>query len=394
MEDKAQKKIGCVIAYANNHNNYGTSLQGYATLKKIRNLGYQVEVIRYNKKYSLKKKLGLIINALRIGSFKSSIRKSKEKINKKLYNKYAKNINIRTKAVNRFKKEQLIPYFKEYNGFKALQEGSLNYNLILVSSDQVWLPISLYSKYYNLLFVANSIPKVSYASSFGVSRIPGFQRKETGKYLDRFDRIGVRELQGKKIVESLSCNKATVVADPTLLLSRTEWEKELELSTEETNESYILCYFLGSNKKSREAVNQLKSNTGLKVIAIKHMDEYIASDEKFGDEAPYDVSPIDFIKYIRNAEYVCTDSFHGSIFSIIFNRQFMTFYRFNSKSFNSRNSRIDSLFELLDLSNRLYNGGNILSIKEKIDYMKVNKKVEKLRKQSLEFLNESLSLAK
>lgn len=394
MTNNKQQKIGCVIAYANNHNNYGTSLQGYATLKKIQDLGYQVEVIRYNKKLSLGKKLQLVFNMLRCGTYKGSIRKAKEKINRILHKKYDKNINIRAKAVNKFKQKHLIPFFKTYNGFEELKQGSLNYNLVLVGSDQIWLPISLYSKYYNLLFVADAIPKVSYASSFGVSKIPRFQQKETGNFLNRFNKIGVREIQGKKIIDTLSNKEATVVVDPTLLLTRKEWEKESEQSSLKTKEPYIFCYFLGTNTKSREAVTKLQINTGLKIISIKHMDEYVSRDEKFGDDAPYDVSPIDFIKYIKNASYVCTDSFHGTIFSIIFNKQFMTFYRFDSKTVNSRNSRIDSLFELLNLSDRLYNGENILSIKEEIDYSDINNKVENLRKESLEFLIESLSLAK
>lgn len=394
MAELNQQKIGCVIAYANNHNNYGTSLQGYATLKKIQSLGYQTEVIRYNKKLNLSKKAQLALNMLRCGTFKGSIRKTKEKINKKLYKNYASNIHIRTKAVNRFKQEYLIPYFKEYNGFEALKKGSSNYNLVLVGSDQIWLPISLYSKYYNLLFVDDSIPKVAYASSFGVSSIPSFQQKATGNYLNRLDKIGVREIQGKKIVESISNKEATVVADPTLLLTKEEWTKEAEQSPIDTSEPYIFCYFLGSNKDSRTATTQLKKDTGLKIISIKYMDEYISSDESFGDEAPYDVSPVDFIKYIKDATYVCTDSFHGTIFSILFNKQFKTFYRFNTKTVNSRNSRIDSLFELLNLSDRLYNQKDINSIKAEIDYPTVNNKVARIRQESLDFLNKSLSLAK
>ena len=395
MENTKQKKIGCVIAYAKNHNNYGTSLQSYAILKKIQDLGYQVEVIHYNKNLDLIKKIQLIYNMLRCGTFKTSIRTIKEKVNKKLHKKYAENIEIRTQAVNKFKQSYLIPYFKEYNGWEELKKGALNYNLVIVGSDQVWLPISLYSKYYNLLFVPDSVPKVSYASSFGVSSIPKFQRKETGDFLNRFDRIGVREIQGKKIVESLSNKKAKVVVDPTLLLTRHEWEKEIEKSSVKIREPYIFCYFLGTNKKSIEAVSQLKKNTGLKVISIKHMDEYVPSNELFGDEAPYNVSPIDFINYLNNATYVCTDSLHGTIFSILFNKQFMTFYRYDPKTKNSRNSRIDSLFKLLNLSSsRLFDGNNILAIKEEINYQVINIRVEELRKESLDFLKDSLTLAK
>jgi hypothetical protein len=388
------KKIGCVIAYANNHNNYGTSLQGFATVKKIRDLGYHVEIIRYNKNFRFIQKLKMVYYMFRCGTYTGSLRRLKEEINKKLHRNYAKDIRVRTASVNTFKEKYIIPFFKAYNGYDSLKNGSLSYDLVLVGSDQLWLPISLYGKYYNLLFVEETVPKVSYASSFGVSFIPNFQREATGEYLNRFDRIGVRELHGKNIVESVSNKNATVVVDPTILMTRKEWEKVSDESKFNVSEPYIFCYFLGRNKKSREAVNQLKKKTKLKVITVRHMDEYISFDEKFGDEAPYDVSPSDFIKLISKAKYVCTDSFHGTVFSIIFNRKFMTFYRFRSKDKSSRNSRIDSLFELFDLFDRLYDGSNIFKIEKDINYSIVNMKIESLRDASLEFLKDSLSIAK
>lgn len=145
-----------------------------------------------------------------------------------------------------------------------------------------------------------------------------------------------------------------------------------------------LCYFLGTNQEAREAVNNLKDQTGYKVVTIRHMDEFVPSDDVFGDEAPYNVSPNDFIKYISEASYICTDSFHCTVFSIIFQRKFLTFYRFKKHSLTSRNSRIDSLLEYFDLSDRLYNG-DICSIKNNIDYNDVNRKLSILREESIIF---------
>lgn len=142
--------------------------------------------------------------------------------------------------------------------------------------------------------------------------------------------------------------------------------------------------FLGTNQEAREAVNNLRDQTGYKVVAIRHMDEFVPSDDVFGDEAPYNVSPNDFIKYISEASYICTDSFHCTVFSIIFQRKFLTFYRFKKHSLTSRNSRIDSLLEYFDLSDRLYNG-DICSIKNNIDYNDVNRKLSILREESIIF---------
>lgn len=387
------KKIGCVIAFTENHNNYGTSLQGYATIVAIKSLGYTPEVIRYKKQLALFDKLDLIIKMLKCGGVYDKLRVVKEKFNLKLHNNYAVGIAKRTISVNNYKNAKLIPYFKEYVGYTALHEGSKNYGAVLVGSDQVWTPMSLYSKYYNLLFVEDSVPKLAYASSFGVSVIPDFQVAETARYLNRFDKIGVREIKGKELVESISTNKAQVVADPTMLLSRAEWEKEIADSRIKDETPYIFCYFLGTNPEARMAAIQLSKDTGYKIIAIRHMDEYVPSDEQFGDEAPYDVDPNDFVKYISKAEYVLTDSFHCSVFSTIFHRQFMTFYRFK-KGTNSRNSRIDSLFAVLGINKEHIYSGDISRINTNIDWNNIDANLSNLREESKRFLKEELELAK
>ncbi len=383
MENK--QKIGCVIAYTEGHNNYGTSLQGYAMLKKIQQLGYEVEVIHYVKQLSTIQKIKFVANAIRAGEWKSIVARLTAKRTLKNYPQYAAGIAKRTKAVNAYKAKKLLPLFHTYVGYNALHKGSLNYDAVVVGSDQVWTPMSLPNKFFNLLFVDDSVHKIAYASSFGVSEIPSFQRKETGLYLDRFYRIGVREERGKEIVEELSHQKATVVADPTLLLTREEWEAEISDARPNESEPYIFCYFLGTNQEARKAANQLRKQTGYKIITIRHMDEYVPEDEQFGDEAPYNVDPNDFVKYISKAAYVCTDSFHCTVFSILFHRQFMTFYRFAATNKTGRNSRIDSLFNILGLQDRLYIG-NISIIGNPIAYDKVDKRLKGLRENSLEFL--------
>lgn len=387
MENK--QKIGCVIAYTEGHNNYGTSLQGYAMLKKIQQLGYEVEVIQYTKRLSVWQKMKFVVNALRAGEWKNIKQRLTTKQILKKYPAYAAGITERTKAVDAYKQKKLIPLFHEYIGYYALHKGSLNYDAVIVGSDQVWTPMSLPNKFFNLLFVDDSVRKVAYASSFGVSEIPPFQRKATGTYLDRFYKIGVREERGKEIVEELSHQKATVVADPTLLLTREEWETEISDARPHESEPYIFCYFLGTNQNARQAAIRLKKQTGYRIITIRHMDEYVPEDEQFGDEAPYHVDPNDFVKYISQAAYVCTDSFHCTVFSILFHRQFMTFYRFAERSKTGRNSRIDSLFKILGLQDRLY-AGNISAIDNSISYDKVDEKLKSLREDSLEFLKNSL----
>ena len=384
------KKIGCVIAYSEGHNNYGTSLQGHAMLQKIQQLGHEVEVIHYEKRLGLPQKIRFVANAIRAGEWKNIVKRLTAKQVMKQHPQYAANIAERTRAVNAYKAKKLLPLFHTYVGYDALHKGSLNYDAVVVGSDQVWTPMSLPNKFFNLLFVDDSVRKVAYASSFGVSEIPTFQRKATGAYLDRFYRIGVREERGKEIVDELSHQKATVVADPTLLLTREEWEAEIADARPNESGPYIFCYFLGTNQEARKAANELKRKTGYKIITIRHMDEYVPEDEQFGDEAPYHVDPNDFVKYISQAAYVCTDSFHCTVFSILFHRQFMTFYRFATTNKTGRNSRIDSLFEILGIDRSRIYSGYMDSITNKIDWEKVDTKLSELRKRSIGFLQESL----
>ncbi len=391
------KKIGCVIAYKKNHTNYGTSLQGYAMLKKIQQLGYDVEVINYIKHLSLVQKMAYVVNMIRCGELKTFlVRRKAYKLTKRLP-EYGANINKRILSVETYKKKKLLPLFKDYIGFQAVSEGSKNYDTVIVGSDQVWSPLSLPNKFFNLLFVDDSVRKVAYASSFGVSVIPSFQQKATGAYLDRFYKIGVREQKGKEIVDSLSHQIAQVVADPTLLLSRKEWSEEIDTTPNydvNTDVPYIFCYFLGTNQEARCAANKLKIKTGYKIITIRHMDEYVPKDEAFGDEAPYNVDPNDFVRLISKAAYVCTDSFHCTVFSIIFHRQFMTFYRFAQGAVTGRNSRIDSLFNVLGISkSHIYTEGDIVAqINSEIDWNIIDENLHHLRIESTSFLKNALKL--
>lgn len=393
------KKIGCVIAYTKNHNNYGTSLQGYAMLKKIQQLGYDVEVINYIKRLTLKEKMAYVWNAFRVGDMSVISRRLISNGNKKDHPDYAKGLSLRTKAVNAYKDKKLTPLFKDYIGFDSLQKGSMDYDTIVVGSDQVWTPLSLPNKYYNLLFVDDSVPKVAYASSFGVSVIPDFQKKATGEYLDRFHVIGVREQRGKELVDALSHQTATVVADPTLLLSCEEWEEEINQHISETTQQnmeraegapYIFCYLISPNEEGRKQAKLLSEKTGLPIITIRHMEQYREIDETIGDEAPYSVDPNDFIRYISKARYVCTDSFHCTVFSTLFHKQFMTFYRSKSSEKNSKNSRIDSLFSVLGINKEHIYAGDMSKIDAPVDWQAVDRNLANLRADSIEFLNNAL----
>lgn len=383
-------KIGCCLAYYKNHNNYGTSLQGYATVKVLQSLGHEVRIIKYKKNDSLIHKASIAPLQMMSGGWAAFLRRSKKKRLANDSSEYSMNIRVRTEANNLFKDEAMEPLCDLYVGYNKLQKGSLNYDAVLVGSDQVWTPLGLYSNFFNLMFVADKTRRISYASSFGVSVIPSWQRATTRRYLNRIDFLSVREIKAKEIVDSLSDKTAKVVCDPTLLRTRKEWESEITHCAPKTSGDYIFSYLLGGNIETRAAITKFAKEKNMKVVVMRHVDEYLECDETFGDECPYDVNPLDFLQLIRNARYVFTDSFHCSVFSILFNKQFVTFYRFDSSSKNSRNSRIDSLFSLFGLSGRLYNGNLHEQADSEINYHNVNMKVERLRQDSLDFLKQAL----
>lgn len=388
------KKIGGVIVSYLDHTNYGSSLQAYATMKVVQNLGYDFTFIKYQKNRSFLDWLKIAPGLLLSGGLELIANKIRFRINSKKHPTYLPNQMIRVKKAREFKQQEFVPFFKTYVGYKALCEGSKEYDAVFVGSDQTWRPFGFYSNYWNLMFVDDNVPKFSYAASYGVSKIPAIQKNGTKRYLERLDMISVREQKGKEIVDSLSVKKAQVVADPTMLLSTEKWREFANKGTIDLpKEKYIFCYFLGIREDIRKEAEILADELGLKIVTMRHMDEYVPIDETFGDYAPYNVNPYDFVKLLMNAEYVCTDSFHGSVFSILMHRKFCTFYRVKPTAGNSTHSRIDSLLNTFGLIDRKYNG-NILDIKNDIDYVSVDEKLVEYKRESMDFLKKALAYKK
>mgnify|MGYP000937098762 CR=1 FL=1 len=382
-------KIGLCICY--NIKNYGSVLQALATKKIIEHLGYNYEIINYKKKRDVVfyiKKLPTLFSPY----FYYSLRRRKSIKHQCNTNpSYKKQINMRNAAFDLFVDEHFKERSPIYYGYKSLCEGSKNYDAIIVGSDQLWIPSGFSTNFYNLMFVDDNVLKISYATSFGVSKIPLLLQRKARLFVRRFDSISVRELKAKKIINNLDDSiKVEVTADPTLLFNEEQW-KDIIPQRKIIDGDYIFCYFLGTNINNREAANTLKKYTSMKIVAIKHEDEYFPYDENFGDITPDIVTPEDFVNLIRNAKYVLTDSYHGSIFSILHHKQFITFYRFSNNDKNSRNSRIDSLFEILKLRDRVYDNDIIKEINKTIDYSSVDKRIQDFRETSVDFIEKALS---
>lgn len=404
MNMKNKGKVGCVVIMHKGQCNYGSSLQGYATIRKVKDFGYDFEIIRYTKKRNLLSLMKNFVGLMRSGAYKQWKYMQQKKKDFIEHPEFARTRHIRTKAVDAFKARYLDCVSTYYYGYDELKKGSKNYSVVFVGSDQVWGPLSLYSRFYNLYFVDDNVPKFSYASSFGVSDILPWQRNGVSGFLNRMDMVGVREQRGKEIVYELTGKDAVVVCDPTFLLTPYEWLEALNENEKKRGkirdnepyaigEPYILTYVLGEREDVREQIKVLRRESGLKVVNLPHIDNYHAMDDNLGDINLFDVDPFDFIRLIRDAEYVVTDSFHGSVFSILMHTKFLTFYRKPASEKGNTNSRIDSLFNIFGLTDRLYKDSIFPSIKRDIDWDYVDNKVSDMRRNSLEFFKKGLELS-
>ena len=364
--------------------NYGSMLQAYATQAFLDKLGIENRTVNFDglKKYMNKVKIRYYIKNIRkTDAFAAQLRRSCFKFTAGLHGGLMHNTRLRKNAMRCFS-ESSFRLTAAYS-FEKLSElcRDMNTSAVIVGSDQLWLPSNIYADYYTLNFVPHGIRKISYATSFGVSQLDADIRKRAERFLSGFDCISVREKSGAEIIEDIMGKKPPVVCDPTLLFNADEWRTMLG-TRRLINEDYIFCYFFGDNPKHRRWAAELKRITGLKIAALTHLEAYRKCDASYADAELFDVGPAEFVSLIENASYICTDSFHGTVFSLLFHKKFFTFRRFGEKHSASTNSRLDSLLEPLSLADRIIEGDNISAenmICREIDYIETDRRLEGLR---------------
>lgn len=383
-------KVGLCIVYKNW--NYGSMLQSYATLLELQKLHVNYEIICYERKKDISFYASALPRLLLPDMRYSKLRSLRRKLGRKVHRKFRRNDTLRAKAFASFQERAFCNFSPVIREYSELCNYAKRFDSVLVGSDQLWLPSGLDTNFFNLMFVPEGINKIAYAASFGVSEIPAGQRDKTITYLNRIEHISVREHSGQRLIKELTGREVPVIVDPTLVIEKETWDEVIP-NKRLIEEEYIFCYFLGNHPEHREVVKKLSRETKLKIVTLRHMDEYIPSDERFGDYAPYNIGPEEFVNLIRHATYVCTDSFHGSVFSIINHKQFLSFNRYGENSGNSRNSRLDSLFSQLGIDRR-FHGDIVGSIMEPIDYEKVEAKLFYLRKFAENYLKNALQQEK
>ena len=387
--------VGLVTCYF--HPNYGSMLQAYATQKIMEEWNVPCENICIDglKGEIEQSKVQFYLRQVNNPQVLSGtiVRIVKKKVYQKALKKtLGRNLKIRNACFQNFVKKNFI-VSRRYDSKQQLTEASKQYSAVVVGSDQLWLPSNIEADYYTLNWVPDDVPKIAFSTSFGTSFLPKKQQGMAKQFLNRFQAISVREETGKKMIQEYAGLDVPVVCDPTLLFNGEDWmciQKKAPI----VKDKYILCYFLGNNKEDRQFAQRLREYTGYKIVALLHLDEYIKADNEYADETPYDIGPGELLNLIRNAEYIVTDSFHGSVFSIIYKKRFFTSRRVRKEGILCTNNRLDSLFDKLGVEGRLIDGSENVEecLKRTVDYDKVHSNLNALVTESKEYLRNALNL--
>jgi len=364
--------------------NYGNRLQNYALQEVIKTLGFTVEtVVCKNKPKKVKQRTF----KQRLESLVSKPTKEAYQILlKKLWNKmYKEKINQREKARTEIFKKFTSDYIKETNYIisdnNIPDDLSDQYDYFIAGSDQVWNPDYLYGSSIYFLTFAEKHKRIAFAPSFGVSEIKHEYVERYKKWISGMHRLSVREDDGAKIIKDLTGRDAPVLVDPTLLLTREKWLSIAKEAKNKPKGKYLLTYFLGGvpNKYKRQIKSIVKENN-LEVINMGDIRE----------KETYETGPSEFIDYINSCSIFCTDSFHGTVFSILFEKPFIVYERMGTSL--SMFSRIDTLLDKFDLNSR--KAENIKTNEQafNIDYSHVPPILEAERNKALNYLKEALNI--
>lgn len=348
--------------------NYGGMIQAAALYHIVNELGHKAVLI--DKKYSqpfLKTYLKKVFSSNPLYKIYDVSNLTQRKKN--------------LKELDRFKSQYFESKTKEIFSDSQIKNNTEGLDTVIVGSDQVWRYRYVSKDYqtYFLDFVCDKQRKISYAASLGVDKWEGDEDtvKVVKELLKRFDAVSVREDSGVNVCkEVFEYEKAMHVLDPTLLPKRSFYD-ELIKNESITKEIGVFNYVLDDNAENAKLIQTIGKRLGLPVDKI----ELLANKHKPSIE--------EWLYHFKKAEFVITDSFHGTIFSIIYNKPFIVLV---NKSRGA--SRFESICRLLGLENRLLFSPDVNKAKilmdKKIDYAVVNDKLEQLREKSLAYLQKNI----
>lgn len=339
MKGAVFMKVGIVTLYHQNFN-YGGQLQAYALVEAITQLGYAAEQIRMIN--PPKKAQGQKVKKCSVNDL---LYKLEKKVVQKIFLK--DKFDLRRYAFETF--SETVPHSTEIYTSENIMEANNHYDAFVAGSDQIWNPVFTEKRRLrnNLLdFVVEDKISISYAASIGDFKISEENESDFKELLPKLDGISVREETAKVCLSMMVPGKEiTVCVDPVLLLTAEDWMK-MSIKPE-IEWKYVFCYFLSDNQAMRDRAKEIAEKNNLKIVTMPHMmTNYKRSDRSFGNMQSYEVNPRQFVGLIANASFVITDSFHATVFSSIFRKQFLVFRR----GFDENGTSMDS--RLLDYTSR------------------------------------------
>ena len=400
--EEQMKKVG--IATMTGGANYGNALQNYAVQEILLQLGYEAYTLNNSTKngfpgaakkpISLAKKLyPAYIRAYRCG-----------KLNARYGCKNQRDCTIlgkhRAKALHREYQEAKCRRIKKFEDFrktylrfdevvfdaKAFPREHLDgYYAFVCGSDQVWNPdVTGEDLSYFLNFCSPETRRISYAPSFGLTSLPEDFAQKVRRELEQFQFISVREEEGQNLVEQMLHQDAPVVVDPTLLLNRDDWAG-LERKHPAAEGEYILYYTVRSSKTLERFCKELAEKKNMKIIRVGG--NMLSGLKNRNPRLAYasDIGPREWLYLVHHADCVVTNSFHGTAFSLIFQKDF--YVEFSSTA----NSRMENLVRMTGLPSRIVKDGkNCADADESIDYGDVNTRLQVAREQSWDYLRRAV----
>lgn len=374
------------IVTLNGYSNYGNRLQNYAVQEVLKSLGFYAETLLVNNKKN-KQKTNNTSFVDRVRNAKGKpINKFLQQIEINLWSRLRKNeINMcklaRKEIFKEFTKKYIVETKFVIFDNNIPEDLVKQYDYFVVGSDQVWNPAYISGSSIYFLTFAPRAKRISFSPSFGVSKIEPEYSEKYKEWISGINKLSVREDDGAKIIKGLTGRDAPVLVDPTFLITKEKW---LSIAREANNKpkgDYLLTYFLGGLSDNYES--EIKTIAKAKKLEVINLN-------KIREKITYRTGPSEFIDYINSCSLFCTDSFHGTVFSILMEKPFVVYERRGSDL--SMFSRVNTLLDKFDLNSRKADNIKMNEAAFDIDFSHVAPILELERKKVFDYLKEALNV--
>ena len=368
-----------------NFKNYGSVLQCYALCKAVKDIGYESEIVWETG--NLSKNFDFRPNKIVASVWKLIT-------HPKLLSSTLTNVSdLGSRVIS----EKTVELFDEFVSMEIVQKKFSHrelvriaktdeYSKVICGSDQIWCSTTLYVDPLMYLRFAPEKKRIAYAPSIGRDFIPDYNKRRMKKYINAIPHLSIRESAGARLIKELTGRDAEIVLDPTLLHTRSDWD--LVKADVKADTSYVLCYFLDApSEETQKKITEFAKSRGLAVIALGQKLEYC---EAQGVSVLYpDCGPREFLSYVEMADITITDSYHGMLFSIIYEKEFYSIERAYRQY--DQSSRQKTVLSALSLEDRYLSPSDEMKfVTEPVDYGRVEKILAQRRKESIAFLKNAI----